>query len=216
MTSRSALVLGSLAAAVVTGGIALAVAVRSPPPVAASSPSASGEIAAPRPAQARPAAPAAVPAGGYTKFVPRPGATARTYDAAKRTPIPAGGFAAWTGREGTAPGEIEEYATVAGLRLPVALEQRRSTVLGERTADTKLLGEILGAPPSAEMLEAIHTHAAVLHDTTANIQVGAREGTLSDQAAIDQTRSAEDAYRRAYQTATGLTDQQFDRFFAPP
>lgn len=208
MSSRSTLALALLGVAVLAGGIGLVIAVQR----GDDRPAAATTTVTRAPAQARPSV--STPSGGYTKFVAPVGAPPNRFDG-NRAPIPEGGFARWTGREGTAPGEMEEYATVAGLRLDVALEQRRSTVLAERTADPKLLAEILGAPPSAEVAAAIQKHASVLHDATANIQVDAREGSLSAEDAIRETRAAEDVYRRGFQTATGLTDQAFDRFFAP-
>lgn len=194
--TRSTLLLGALALAVAGGAVALAIAVN---PGTQTTPT------------SRPVT-AGTPSTGNTAFV-APERAAHKHS--KLAPITTGGFAHWTGREGTVPGELEEYATVAGIRLDVALELRRSTVLAERTADTNRLAEILDERPSAEVLAAIQKYAAVLHDATANIQVDAREGSLSSEDAIRETRAAEDAYRRAYQTATGLTDQQFERFFAP-
>ena len=50
---------------------------------------------------------------------------------------------------------LEQFAHEAGLRLPVALEQRRSTLLMDRTMDFAALETILGEAPTAEMREAI-------------------------------------------------------------
>jgi hypothetical protein len=210
VTSRAA-ILGVVAAVVAGGAIALAVAVRGGEPAA---PRATPTTPAPPPAART--APRDVPAAHapYTKFVSPPGQAVHPSDPTARAPIPDGGFAHWTGREGTAPGELEAFAQKAGIGLPLALEQRRSTLLEERTRDTAYLGELLGKPPTAEMLAAIDTGARVLHDATANIQVSAREHTVSEDAAIAKTRSVEDAYRRAYEDATGLSDAQFERFFA--
>jgi hypothetical protein len=187
MSTRHALLLGALAVA--GAAIGLAVAVNRAPETPAI------EHAPPSPSVV---APAAAPN--------RP-------DDRKLAPIPPRGFATWTGREGTVPGELEEYATVAGLPLDVALEQRRSTLLVERTVDPDRLAEILGAPPSEEVRAAIEQHTAVLHQATAAIQLDAREGSLSAEDAIRETRAAEEAYRRAYQATTGLSDRQFDRLF---
>jgi hypothetical protein len=158
-----------------------------------------------------------MPEAGYKKFPNLPGKQAKPFgtDPKLRTPIPDGGFAAWTGREGTWPGEIEAFAGEAKLSLGVALEQRRSTLLQDRTSDPNALAEILGAPPTGNQLAVINQQASTLHDATANIQVQARSGALGEDAAIRATRDAEDAYRAAYVKGTGMTEQQFDQFFAP-
>lgn len=206
-------VIAVLGAAVLAAGVVLALGVREDAPEPEPEPGPpSLQPMTPLPkAVARPSAPV-----GHTKFVSPPGQEAKpSGDPAQRFPIPEGGFARWTGREGTWPGDIEQYATTAGLSLDVALEQRRSTLLKERTTDTAFLGELLGEPPSGEMLAAIRKHGSVLHDATANLQVQTREGTLGADASVQQTRAAEEAYRRGYLEATGLSEQQFNRFFAP-
>lgn len=222
MTRRAQMIAALAVALVVAGGVGLAIAVRTPDddrPVAEKPRAAPVTQTAP-PALApssgeRPVAP--VPPGGYKKFPNLPGKEAKPFgtDPALRTPIPAGGFAAWTGREGTWPGEIEAFASEARLSLGVALEQRRSTLLQDRTTDPNAVAEILGAPPTGSQLAVINQQASTLHDATANIQVQARDGTLDEAAAIRATRAAEDAYRAAYIKGTGITDAQFDGFFAP-
>lgn len=204
-----------LASIVIVAVVGLAIAVRGGPVERA--PRTAPTVvpgAAPR---AKPTVPRSSGAMGHTKFVSPPGQVARPVDTdpSKRFPIPAGGFAQWTGREGTWPGDIESFAQTAGLPLAVALEQRRSTLLMDRTADTKVLAELLGGPPTGDMLAAIGKHASVLHDTTANFQVQTREQGLGSDASVQRTRAAEDAYRRGYLEATGLSEVQFDGFFAP-
>ena len=197
----SARMIALAAIVVIALGIGLAIAVRGPAPEP-------DVVALPvRPPVTSPAVP--------RKFTAPVGRSARPSDPSTRFPIPAGGFASWTGREDTSPGDMEDFAREAGLRLPVALEQHRSTLLEERTADPKRLAELLGKPPTAEMLAAIGTETSRLHEATATAQVAARTGAISDEVAIRDTRAAEDAYRRAYVTATGITDAQFDRLFAP-
>ena len=206
--------LGLLAA-----GIALAISVRREPeapvvaPVAVRTPETPSSAAAPTVAARAPA----IAPPTHTKFVAPDGLPARRFggDGAKRFEIPGGGFARWTGREGTFPGELEAFADQAGLRMTVALEQRRSTVLAERTGDVEYLTELLGKPPGPEVVAAINRSASVLHEATATVQVHSRDGALSEEDALAQTRAAEDAYRQAYLAATGLTDARFERFFAP-
>jgi hypothetical protein len=223
VTRPRALLVVLLAIGVLGAAIALTIVVHapsaSPDDTTAAAPTAS-RAARPEAARSMPRALATDPpsdARGYTKFVAPRGIEARPAgtDPALRYPIPDGGFARWTGREGTWPGELEEFARTAGLPLDVALEQRRSTLLAERTADAEYLGELLGAPPTAEMRAAIDAHASALHEATARIQVDAREGRLAGADAIRETRAAEEAYRRGYLEATGLSEQQFERFFAP-
>lgn len=215
MTGRT-IAIGALAAVVLALGVGLAIAVRG-----------SDEPAKPAPPPPRPAAGSATvapaprlgsgtaPTAPYRNFTAPEGRSATPVDPSTRYPIPSGGFAAWTGREGTSPGEMEAFAQQAGIRLPVALEQHRSTLLEERTTDTKRLADVLGTQPTGQMLATIGNQTGLLHEATANAQVHARDGTISDDAAIRDTRAAEDAYRRVYQAATGLTDAQFDQLFAP-
>jgi hypothetical protein len=208
-----------LAIALLAGGVGLAIAVRTPSdaPQATATPRVEPATPTARPALARDSDPPAPPPGGYKKFPNLPGKEARPFgtDPKLRTQIPDGGFAAWTGREGTWPGEIEAFASEAKLSLAVALEQRRSTLLQDRTSDPNALAEILGAPPTGSQLAVINQQASTLHDATANIQVQARDGILGEAAAIEATRAAEDAYRAAYVKGTGITEQQFDELFAP-
>lgn len=161
-------------------------------------------------------APAPVPEGGFKKFVSPPGQEAKPFgtDPALRFQIPKGGFGAWTGREGTWPGEVEAFATEAKVHLPVALELRRSTLLEERT-DQKHLEEILGKPATGEMLDAVKENLRVLSDTITEVQLSNRDGKLSDDVAMKRARAATEAYRRGYMQSTGLTGQQFDELFSP-
>ena len=192
--------LGVIAAlAILAVGIALVISVRAEPE-AASPPAppvqAPPPIVPPRPrAAAMPDAP--------------PRATPST-----RVPIPEGGFARWTGREGSGPGELEQFADDAGLRMSVALEQRRITLLMARTADVAALTDVLGAPPSGAVLAAIARHARVLHDTISEVQLQARKGALAEDDAIGQTRAAGDDYRLAVMRETGLSATAFDRLFS--
>ncbi len=221
--TRRVQVIAVLSVVLLAGGVGLAIAVRTPADEPA--PRATANVASPagptpRPSLARGSeAPVAapMPPGGYKKFPNLPGKEAKPFgtDPAKRTAIPDGGFAAWTGREGTWPGEIEAFASEAKLSLGVALEQRRSTLLQDRTSDPNVLAEIIGGPPTGNQLAVINQQASQLHDATANIQVQAREGWLGEDAAIRATRVAEDTYRAAYVKGTGLSEQQFDAFFAP-
>ena len=216
------LIVGLAVALLIAGGVGLAIAVRTPgedAPASVKPRTAPTTTAAERPSlghdSERRVAP--MPPGGYKNFPNLPGKQAKPFgtDPKLRTPIPDGGFAAWSGREGTWPGEIEAFASEAKLSLGVALEQRRSTLLQDRTSDPNALAEILGAPPTGNQLAVINQQASTLHDATANIQVQAREGTLGEDAAIRATREAEEAYRAAYLKGTGVTQGQFDQFFAP-
>ncbi len=219
MTRRMQIIV-ALAALLLAGGVGLAIAVRSPSdePPTSSKLRAAPPTAPVQPELAHRSAPptAARPPGGYKNFPNLPGQEAKPFgtDPKLRTPIPDGGFAAWTGREGTWPGEIEAFASEAKLSLGVALEQRRSTLLQDRTTDPNVLAEILGTPPTGNQLAVIGQQASVLHDATANIQVQARSGSLAQDAAIRATREAEDAYRAAYVKGARVTEQQFDQFFA--
>jgi hypothetical protein len=211
-----------LAVALLAGGVGLAIAVRTPSEEA---PASGKPRPAPPPTQtARPELAhgsdrrvAPMPPGGYKNFPNLPGKEAKPFgtDLKLRAPIPDGGFAAWTGREGMWPGEIEAFASEAKLSLGVALEQRRSTLLQDRTSDPNVLAEILGAPPTGNQLAVINQQASTLHDATANIQVQARQGRLGEDAAIRATRDAEDTYRAAYLKGTGLTEEQWNQLFAP-
>ncbi len=201
--------LAVLAAAVLGGGVWLAIAVRS-----------SSAPATPAPAQQRPAAPGpterVAPAAPDPQRASPPGpqATAPAADPEQRFPIPDGGFAAWTGREGLAPGEIEDLAKASGVRVELALEERRSAQLAERTSDNVVLGELLGSEPTGYMLATIGTQAKLLREAAAAVQSGYRDGKLDDVTALRQLRAAQDTYRAAYLRVTGLTDPQFERFFA--
>ena len=192
------LALAVAAAAVLGGGIWLALAVRG-----------SSEPAPPAPAKQEPAPVTSSPPP------PRPETKPASPDAGQPQPIPEGGFAAWTGREGMTPGELEDYAKASGVRVPIALEERRSVQLAERTSDNVVLGELLGTEPTGYMLATIGTQAKLLRDAAANVQSGYRDGKLDDVEALRQLRAAQDTYRAAYLRVTGLTEQQFDRFFAP-
>ncbi len=206
-------------------GVGLAIAVRSTSeaPVAASPARVEREgRATPAPRlgdSARPAEPMPPPPppGGYKKFELSMGIEAKPFgtDPSKRYPIPTGGFNAWTGREGWWPGQMEAFAAEAKVNMAVAYEQRRTTLLEERTIDRKAMAEILGKEPTPEMNAAIEKQLRQMQDDSANIQVNAREGRLSDDAAVKQSRAIQDAYRRAYLEATGITEQQFDQFFSP-
>lgn len=201
--------LAVLAAAVLAGAVWLAIAVRG-----------GSEPATPRPAANRPAAPAPAervtpaPTDEKRASPPGPEPSAATADPTQRVPIPDGGFAAWTGREGLAPGEIEDLAKASGVRVPLALEERRSTQLADRTGDNVFLGELLGKEPTGYMLATIGTQAKLLREAAANVQSGYRDGKLDDGEALRQLRAAQDSYRAAYLRVTGLSDQQFERFFA--
>ncbi len=200
------LVIGAIAgAALLAATIALAISVRSDPdPVVVAPPSEPGAATVP-----------AIVTSGPKVVAPLTHTKPLGSDGAQAYAIPRGGFAQWTGREGMVPGELEAFATEAGLRMSVALEQRRSTVLWERTADVAYLTELLGAPPRGEVMAAIGKSARALQEITASVQAQSRAGALSESDAIQQTRAAEDDYRKAYLTATGLTEDRFDRFFAP-
>lgn len=221
MSARARIVAVLAVAVVIASGVGLAIAVRSPteePPPRGASLRSEAPSEAPREAAgaAPPSAPA-MPASGYQKFPKLMGKEAKPFgtDPSQRTPIPAGGFAAWTGREGTWPGEMEAFAAEAKLSLGVALEQHRSTLLEQRTADPNVLAELLGGPPTGNQLAVIGQQASMLHDATATIQVQAREGKLDEAAAIRATRAAADAYRAAYVLGVGITEQQFDELFSP-
>lgn len=221
MSVRARIVVGLAVVVVIASGVGLAIAVRSPaaepsPPSASRRPEPSTE--APREAapEAAPSAPTP-PASGYQKFPKLMGKEAKPFgtDPSQRTPIPAGGFAAWTGREGTWPGEMEAFAAEAKIPLGVALEQHRSTLLEQRTTDPNVLAEILGGPPTGNQLAVMGQQASTLHEATATIQVQAREGKLDEAAAIRATRAAADAYRAAYVKGVGISEQQFDELFSP-
>lgn len=213
--SARGIAIAVVAAGVIAGGVALAIAVNSDGPAPEGKAHDPVDKApAPKPAPLPPPVAAAGTGSARRGFQSPPGQTA-VPPAGEKAPIPTGGFAAWTGREGTAPGEIEEFAKTSGMRLPLALEQRRSTLLEERTSDPNVLAELLGTPPTGFMLATIGTQAKVMHDAAAQAQVANREGKMSDDEAIRATRAAQDSYRATYQRVTGLSDAQFDRFFAP-
>jgi hypothetical protein len=193
------------AAGVLAGGVWLAFAVRagSEPVTPAPAPKPAPTAASPVEREAPP-----VRAGSAERVVPTP------TESKQRAPIPDGGFAAWTGKEGLAPGEIEDQAKAAGLRVPLALELRRSTLLEERTADNVFLGELLGSPPTGYMLATIGTQAKVLRNMAATMQVEYRNGKVDDGEALRLTRESQATYRAAYKRVTGLSDEQFERFFA--
>lgn len=180
-----AIVLAVLAAAVLGGGVWLALAVRG-----------SSEPTPPKPAVKPP--PERV--GATQEAVPV------IADAGAQ---PALADASSTGREG----ELEEYAKASGVPRPIAQEERRSAELAERTSDNVFLGELLGAEPTGYMLATIGTQAKLLREASANVQSRYRDGKLDDVEAIRQLRAAQDTYRAAYLRVTGLTDQQFERFF---
>lgn len=211
MTGRT-IAFAVIAAGVVAGGVALAIAVNADVP----DPEAKAHDKVDTHTE-RPATPPPAPTGSGSArrgFVPLAGQQAPVLTGEKY-PVPTGGFAAWTGREGLVQSEIDEFVKVSGMRQPLALEQRRSTLLEERTGDPNFLGQLLGQPPTGFMLATIGTQAKVMHDAAAQAQVANREGKLSDDDAIRATRAAQDTYRSIYQRVTGLSDTQFDRFFAP-
>lgn len=214
MTARGIAIV-VVAAAVIAGGVALAIAVNADvPDPEAKAHDKLDSAATPAAAPAVPPADARAADRPRRGFAPAP-ANAAVVPTGEKIAIPTGGFAAWTGREGTVPGELEEFAKVSGMRLPLALEQRRSTLLEERTNDPNVLTELLGEQPTGYMLATIGTQAKVMHDAAAQAQVANREGKMSDDEAIRATRAAEDTYRAMYQRVTGLSDAQFDRFFSP-
>jgi hypothetical protein len=200
-----------IAAGVIAGGVALAIAVNADVADPEAKARDKVDTTAPPATSARPA-PSAPPAPSPAKPVPLAAGSA---SAGEKHPIPAGGFAAWTGREGLAPGEIEEMARISGIRVPLALEQRRASLLEERTVDPAVLGQVLGQDPTGFMLATIGTQGKLLRDALMQARLANRQGKLSDDEAIRATRAAEDVYRATYQRVTGLTDAQFDQFFAP-
>jgi hypothetical protein len=211
--SARGIAIAVVAAGVIAGGVALAIAVNAdvPDPEA----KAHDNVEAPtEPAAKLPENPVAKPA--VTPVAkPAPPVQPPAESGGEKHPIPTGGFAAWTGREGLRPGEIEEIARISGMRVPLAVAHRRATLLEERTSDPNVLGELLGRPPTAFMLATIGTQAKVMRDAAAQAQRATRDGTLSDDDAIRATRAAEDTYRAMYQRVTGLSDAQFDQFFSP-
>ncbi|MBA3461204.1 MAG: hypothetical protein H0T46_14665 [Deltaproteobacteria bacterium] len=139
------------------------------------------------------------------RIVPTRVAKPAIADAGQQHPTPEAGRA----------GEIEDYAKASGVPRPIALEERRSVELAERTSDNVLLGELLGAEPTGYMLATIGTQAKVLREAAAHVQSGYRDGKLDDVEALRLLRAAQDTYRAAYLRVTGLTEQQFEKFFAP-
>ena len=203
------IVIGLIAAGVIAGGVALAIAVN------ADVPDPEGQA---RDGVSAPEKPAPPPKPAAREAPTKPAAAARgsaTVPTARKHPIPSGGFAAWTGREGLVEGEIEEHARIAGIRVPLALEQRRAALLEERTSDPAVIAELLGDQPTGYMLATIGTQGKLLRDATMQARLANRQGKLSDDDAIRALRAAEDTYRATYLRVTGLSDAQFDQFFAP-
>lgn len=185
MTARG-IAIAVIAAGVIAGGVALAIAVN-------------GDAPDPE-------------ANAHDQV--NPSATAPTKPAP--TPPPAPPAPAKPAATSTSPAGSGSSTPAPGRELPpVAREQERLTRLEERTNDPNMLTELLGQRPTGFMLATIGTQVKVMRDAVAAAQAQHREGKLSDEDALRAMRAAEATYRALYQRVTGLSDAQVDLLFPP-
>jgi hypothetical protein len=167
--------------------------------------------AAPRVARARDAAPTPDATLRRAPIAPlRPAAGS----GGPRVAPPPGGFAAWTGLEGTRPGELEAMAAAQGVPLDVAQEARRLLWLVELSRNRDLVAELAGRPLADTDWTALVALGTDAQRTGNQLVEDLRGGTIDAPTTISQLRELETDYRSGFEQRTGLTGAQFDELFA--
>ena len=179
-----------------------------------------------------PSTPAAPPARAPAPITPLPRALAP--DAAlRRAPIatarppgesrarvdviqpPAtGGFAAWTGLEGTRPGELEAQAAAQGVPFDVARESRRLLFLVEGSRDRDRLAQRAPRPLADADWTAIDRAATTAIHASSQLVDDLRAGTVDAATALAQLVELQREYRAEIERRTGLAGAAFDGLFA--
>jgi hypothetical protein len=128
-------------------------------------------------------------------------------------PPASGGFAAWTGYEGSQPGELEAGAEAQHVPLDVARESRRLMWLVELSRHRQRIAELSGHELDDDAWNALVRAGNDAQRSGMMVLDDLRAGSVEAAPTLAQLRGIEAEYRTDFERRTGLSDAQFELLF---